>query len=110
MKFSIQDFFSKCGQIRRKFLPKIRKVFTKFKTLFGAPFGLTLAQNLQKKVFPKKSTCWILNFYAAVTLCKKSEKLQALSFHNTWKAFFWVHSGSLFGLETSKQDIFQKLV
>ena len=45
--------------------------------------NLLLVQKLQNKVFSKNSLALILSLYAAVSSCKKSGKLHALTFDST---------------------------
>ena len=57
------------------------------KPLFWVKFRPLLAQKLQTKLFPKKSFSSILNVYAIITLCEKSEILRSVTFDNTWNYF-----------------------
>ena len=54
---------------------------------FWAHFGHFWPKNLKTRSFPTTQDC------VAVTLCKKSEELHALIYHETWKTSFWVPFG-----------------
>ena len=66
-----------------------------WKASFWAQFGELLTQKFQDKAFSKKTLKSILNLYATVASCKKSEKLHAFIFDNTWKTSFWAPSEPL---------------
>ena len=71
---------------KHRFIMKIKKLIS----------GELFVQKPQSKIFPKKSLKSILCLYAAVTLCKKSEKFHASIFHKTWKTSFWAPLGPYF--------------
>ena len=61
-----------------------------------AHFGALFVQKPQSKIFPKKSLKSILCLYAAVTLCKKSEKFHASIFSQNLKNLILGPSWTLF--------------
>lgn len=68
-------------------------IFKTWKTSFLAHHGPLLAQKFQNNFFSKKIIWVNCKSYATVTLCKKSEKPQALTFNKSWKTSFWAFSG-----------------